>query len=142
MKCMNIPEIGTRFALANDWSFNLFNESRNESLVKIFSFPICLPWHASVDHAAAAEAGWLISDEENKYDRLFYKKIILPASTVLKIDRIYIRKGLSGFSSISFFIERKSVYPDFSEDCMRIHTGKGKCRFWAKLNDVNTITYI
>lgn len=49
--------------------------------------------------------------------------ITLPVGTKLKVDRIYIRKGASDFSSISFFatIDKKDY------------------RFWAKLADVNTI---
>jgi hypothetical protein len=145
MKTLCIPEIGTRLVLADDWVFNLYNESRNESLVEAVRFPDdCgkIPWYANANVDSAAKAGWSVSDEANSYDRLFYKQITLPKGTALKIDRIYIRKGSSGFSSVSFFIERKSVDPNFSEICKRIYNGKGKCRFWTKLKNVNTISYL
>jgi hypothetical protein len=51
----------------------------------------------------------------------------LPAGTVLKVDRIYIRKGkgMSDYSSVTFYAT----------------IGKKKYRFWSKLADVNNIKF-
>jgi hypothetical protein len=49
--------------------------------------------------------------------------VILKKGIVLKVDRIYIKKGASDYSSISFFAE----------------IDKKNYRFWAKLEDCNKI---
>lgn len=58
--------------------------------------------------------------------------ITLPKGTILAIDRIYIRKGGSDFSSISFFI--KNLPKVKGEKTKRP-------RFWAKLDECNTIQF-
>lgn len=71
-------------------------------------------------------------------------EVKLPKRSVLTIDRIYIRKGSAGYSSISFFcanlgnieyqLRRYSAIPG--------QTKKVKSpRFWAKLKDCNTIQF-
>ena len=57
---------------------------------------------------------------------IFYNVVLLE-DTILKIDRIFIRKGSLDFSSVSFWI-KSGPY-------------KG-ARFWAKLEDVNRIKFI
>jgi len=54
--------------------------------------------------------------------------IILPIQTILKVDRIYIRKGLPDFNSITFWLEESPL--------LKI---KKKKRFWTKLADANKI---
>lgn len=59
-------------------------------------------------------------------------KVCLPKDTVLAIDRIYIRKGASDFSSITFYAKNLGVPAK----------GKRKAfRFWAKLEDCNRIYF-
>jgi hypothetical protein len=55
-------------------------------------------------------------------------EVKIPKDSVLKIDRIYIRKGASDFSSVTFYIE--------SIPGVKL---KNKIRFFANLNDVNNI---
>lgn len=50
---------------------------------------------------------------------------LLKKGSTLKVDRIYIRKGASDFSSISFYVT----------------LGSKKYRFWAKLDDCNKIVF-
>ena len=71
-----VPEIGDRLRLIKDWTFNLYNERRNSSLRTHFGL----------------ETTWSRND---------YAEVTIPAGTVLKVDRIYIRKGMEGYSSIS-----------------------------------------
>lgn len=54
----------------------------------------------------------------------------LPAGTELQVDRIYIRKGLKDFSSITFYVV-SSPKPELNA------SKKSKRRFWAKLSDCN-----
>lgn len=61
-------------------------------------------------------------------------KVTLPAGTVLKLDRIYIRKGNSEYDSLSFFIKR---YGKDGEIRKTSTNSKGSLRFWSKLDDCN-----
>lgn len=99
-----IPEIGDQFVLSKDWTFDLYYERRNESLLKKINI----------------DFKWNYNQPMAKYP------ITLTKGTSLKVDRIYIRKGLTEFSSLTFFIG----------------SGEWKgCRFWAKLSDVNNIEF-
>ena len=60
--------------------------------------------------------------------------VTIPKSSILTIDRIYIRKGQSDYSSISFFI----IFP---KDFKLINPYKKKVRFWVKLEDANNIEF-
>lgn len=98
-----IPEIGDQFVLSSDWNFTLYCEYRNESLMK--------------------KNGWEFKWGNTAGDK---KPLVMPKGTALKVDRIYIRKGNSDYSSLTFFIG----------------SGDWKgCRFWAKLSDVNNIEF-
>lgn len=117
-----IPTIGTQIKLIQDWDFTLHCEHRNFSLIN----------HFKVD-----------PDIKDQWDCYSYKrgalaqswKARLEARTVLRIDRIYIRKGKDDFDSISFIVT------DSPDKIMG--TKQNKCstmiRFWAKLDDVNNI---
>lgn len=56
----------------------------------------------------------------------------IPAGSVLKTDRIFIRKGMEDWSSLTFFLV-SSPDPRFGS--------KKKIRFWAKLSDCNQIEF-
>jgi hypothetical protein len=66
--------------------------------------------------------------------------VTLPATTVLTVDRIYIRKGMTEFSSLSFYI---GDCPLHALTPVKKGGGfkKGRRRFWAKLADANTIDF-
>lgn len=104
-----IPEIGTHIMLLEPWSFKLYDESRNNDLKKLFKVKY-----------VQRKNFWEQSEE--------WQQVTLPVSTYLSVDRIYIRKGVKAYSSLSFVLlkESKPVLP-FS----------GRVRFWAKLEDVN-----
>lgn len=55
-------------------------------------------------------------------------EVTLKAGQVLSVDRVYIRRGASDFSSITF-------------NYIGAPKGSGRVRFWAKLADVNTIEF-
>lgn len=161
-----IPEIGTELVLTKEWSFKLILENRNNSLVskfypdyvetysyyvytkklrhsvlksKVFDARFdSLPPFESIDYrnprsvandearSIAIEKLW--NDYPNEWiseDNL--EPIVFPVGTILKVDRIYIRKGkgMSDYSSITFY----ALLPG----------EKKKLRFFAHLNDINTI---
>lgn len=106
-----IPEIGDLILLTEDWFFKLHYERRNDSLITASKLAD-LSYHSS---------GRSTPQKPIEMD--------LPKGTVLAIDRIYIRKGASDYSSITFRI-KKCITSNF----------EGK-RFWAKLSDCNTIEF-
>jgi hypothetical protein len=57
--------------------------------------------------------------------------VTIPKDTILTVDRVYIRKGVSDFSSLTFRIPK-------DKNKKNIYAG---VRFWAKLSDVNKIEF-
>ncbi|WP_411839682.1 hypothetical protein [Paracoccus sp. ME4] len=143
---MFIPEIGTRIRLVADWTFPLIRERRNDTLFGPLA--ALIPDHIGrmeaelqqlyeamrVDppgmnypdcHARRAR----MAQEARTHVRL---DLVLPAGSELTIDRLYIRKGVSDHSSISFNLIR-TAHPDLQI--------RGRKRFWAMLEDVNRIEF-
>lgn len=108
---MFIPAVGHRIVLDALWSFDLYFEHRNETLLN----QVMPDWK---DHRSGVVKGMEAS---------------LPRGTVLEIDRVYIRtankrsEGDDDYDSVTFKVIDKEV--------------KKKLRFWAKLDDVNEIRF-
>jgi hypothetical protein len=100
-----IPPLGTKITLAQPWTFKLYSEYRNARLFELWGLKMPDRW-ASPNYEASIER-------------------TMDMGTILTIDRIYIRKGASGFDSVSFY--------------MKAPKAKKAVRFWAKLDDVNRI---
>ena len=64
--------------------------------------------------------------------------VTLPKGTILKVDRIYIRKGKSDFSSITFYANIQETVTTVKWRST-ISKKKKSLRFWAKLSDCNNI---
>lgn len=117
---MFIPEIGTIITLAENWTFKIINEHRNQGLAKLLHSPDAndyyRPWgtEASNDIGAGYNFQRVPKEAGNH---------TLPTGTSLEVDRIYIRKGNEEFSSVTF----------------KMHVGAKVVRFFAKLDDVNRI---
>jgi hypothetical protein len=62
----------------------------------------------------------------------------LPANTMLKVDRIYIRQGAGEYDSITFTVDDCPL-PEIKPKKIKGGRRAGILRFWAKLDDVNTI---
>lgn len=106
MKNLFIPPLGTELELAEDWTFDLYGESRNWDFFERMGLDY-------PDHDVNWEPRCI--------------ETTLPAGSILKIDRIYIRKGQKDFDSVTFFLtfcRGKKVT---------------KARFWVKLEDANKI---
>jgi hypothetical protein len=109
-----IPKLGTKIVLIKPWTFTLIGESRNRTLWDLFSStPIpARPWGLPF----------------NQYFKPTVRRT-LESGTILKFDRIYIRKEQENHDSITFKVELQ-------------HNGVWKrARFWARLEDVNTIEF-
>jgi len=101
-----LPEIGDKLRLVRPWTFSLYNEYRNEGMCKTLKT--------------------LGKVAPRRYDAPPVE-VTLPEGTLLTVDRIYIRRGKTEYSSVTFRAVLKGV--------------KGKPRFWAKLVDVNEIQF-
>ncbi len=126
-----IPEIGNEIKLLTDWTFDLYHEDRNYTLMEFTNDPRPRTYYGKDDTTLPCT---------------------IPAGTILKVDRVYIRKGLKDFSSLSFLWKGAATSARMEED-MRwdfktnssLPSGtfhkvpKKPVRFWAKLNDVNKI---
>lgn len=125
-----IPTIGTVFTLAEDWTFPLYNEDRNDAM---------LCYQGKRD--AVEKRNWRDGIKS-------VGDVTLPTGTALKVDRIYIRKGdekMKEYDSVTFIVQSipsvsiavempKSPYSFAASKKPRIMR---TIRFWAKLNDVN-----
>jgi len=104
-----IPAVGTKLRLTKDWEFSLFFEHRNFKMVNYLS-------------PGAMKSPWAYGDDESL-------AATLKAGTILIVDRVYIRSGpASAYNSLTF---RTGDAKDYF--------GKKGLRFWAKLDDVNTM---
>ena len=105
-----IPRLGNKLQLSENWTFDLYSEYRNNSLLKKL-----LSKNWIEDYTKFIQTGQNVSPI----------KVTLPKGTVLNVERIYIRKGASDYDSITFKIE----------DCDNKELIKS--RFWVKLKDAN-----
>lgn len=121
MRKMYVPEIGDLITLAADWSFSLYSESRNVDLGLALGF-------------VSSGKRWNCNLNETGF-RMYSVKdagtVTIPIGTVLKVERVYIRRSASEFSSLTFRIV-ETLDPRANADVT-------KKRFWAKLADVNAM---
>lgn len=112
-----VPPLGTRIRLTEPWTFPLYQESRNYDAWFLFANEEIDRWNWS------------------RRDSNIPTTVTLEVGTVLNIERIYIRSGASGFDSITFRVidgPNKKLLPKKAGG-----TAGVKCRFWAKLADIN-----
>jgi hypothetical protein len=103
-----IPDIGTVIKLESDWTFRLYSESRNGTILKFIGREV---------------TNWRKTMETHL--------ITILAGSELTVDRVYIRKGVSDYSSLTFHLRKNGVIRFEGKEI------KAKGRFWAKLVDVN-----
>lgn len=109
-----VPTLGDIIHLSDDWTFDLYWESRNIKFAETMGFerPEGYGWGRNVPIVGQAT---------------------LPKKTQLKIARIYIRGTASRmreFDSITFTI---------ADTPLKVGKKKVKGRFWVKLRDANRI---
>jgi len=123
-----VPEIGEMIVLTTDWPFTLYREYRNSKLIEKLDEP--LPKHNlfGKDYPQSDYTPDIIVAGPSGGGRRTLKSqpCLLEKGTTLRVDRIYVRKGNSDYSSLTFIIKNGPY--------------RG-ARFWAKLDDVNTLTF-
>lgn len=141
MNKLNIPSLGDKFKLAQDWVATIQCESRN------YAFVLADQKISRADWLATGEAlrkvydipptGSLYGERELKVDvdgtnyylwHPYTIDVVIPAGTELIIDRLYIRKGCTDFDSVTFRIKKAKG--------VRLHG-----RFWVQLANANEIVY-
>jgi len=113
-----IPHLGQKFRLTSDWTFNLHLENRNISLYDLLEI----------------ERPDYRTNHREYYGGRTVSIAALPAGTELRIDRIFVRRGLPQFDSVTFFL------CDMPNDFIKLRRKagfKGAVRFWTKLDDAN-----
>lgn len=144
-----VPNLGTLMFLAEPWTFKLYFERRNITLLKAvlptlndkrygwyhavketdFSdgeFPDNLKWEPAMTEEQLADA-YKSYAATNKSDKP-YVEVTLPVGTQLSVARIYVKQGGESFNSITF--RTTKICPDKK---------LASKRFWVKLKDANTI---
>lgn len=114
-----IPEIGTLIRLEENWIFTLYAEYRNRTLFSV------------IDNTDA--------DPYLFYGKSKNKIVELPKGLVVKVDRVYIRKGLSQYSSITFTIPKAKSKKD--KESMPHNVLYGGSKFWVKLHECNGMNF-
>lgn len=150
-----IPSLGSLIVLAEPWTFSLFFESRNKTMLQALC-PNKRPetdewkdkkkwrwrdWGEDAEHHEGSELlRYLdpmdekeLSDAESSFratrrNRQPYLEVTLPAGQQLAFARIYIRQGGTAFNSVTFRTTKSG--PD------KLFHSK---RFWVKLQDANKI---
>lgn len=106
-----IPDIGTNLTLKENWEFILYHEEKNANLFdKLGLGEVELYWE------------W----EKNKKPPS-HPLVILPKTTILTVERVYIKKNKSDYSSIAF-----KILDSPNKVLKKLH-------FFAKLKDVNNM---
>lgn len=126
---VQIPDIGDRLRLVQPWEFRLVWERRNEKFAENIGVLEYSEdgWDATKWNGIEVGSNQRRYSDESMYASLEHAaRVTIPAGSILNVDRIYIRKGISDYSSVTFTLK------------------KGNCvdktmhgRFWAKLADVN-----
>ena len=118
-----IPDIGTELKLTHSWSFNLYNESRNMDLIGNMFLLGGVGWRDKTFDGRKVSNGEVLAE------------VTLAKDSILKVDRIYIRKGGEEYSSITFRVPKGTTF----KKGKNVIVSKKNMRFWAKLGDVNKI---
>lgn len=154
-----IPELGTDLTLSKDWTFSLFYERRNSAVWDAFDSVTdnaLTKWRESelVRLEALAEKDdneyflknptigrWRYDNPYRIDQENINSNVTLPSKTKLRVDRIYIRKGQDAFSSLSFLIMSCPLKHLTASKDGGTFPKYQKRRFWAKLDDVNSIEF-
>lgn len=127
-----IPPLDTMLSLDEDWTFTLHAEERNKGLMEVVEGKKIRSWvHDGEPGLYYQRMGYI------DYDWTLYPlTFTVPAGTVLRLERIYVRRGaeMERFDSLTF---RVMSSPDERLQAAGRQFGKGGKRFWARLDECN-----
>lgn len=116
---MFIPPIGTKIELIQSWTFDVWTDRRNDGLGEYLNLLVEDNYSTGISYMR-----WPKGDHRKPVSRHTFD-----IGTKLKIDRIFIKKGISSFDSVTFILEKQDS------------GWKRNIRFWVKLYDVNTMIF-
>lgn len=148
MRTVNVPSIGDVWVLGKPWTFTVVAEHRNEALMAYLESSGAIPkdapryvpepnpcgatftWFRDEAASCARPAGHASSERHHGHSRYPDRReharysCTLPRGVRLRVDRIYIRKGVKAYDSLTFWA---------------LDLPAKRVRFWARLADVNTM---
>ena len=114
-----IPRLGDDLRLTADWTFPVWCEHRNQTLLDVMGY----------GYDSVKREVWLKKVQAKGgmfgHEKVPVENFTMPVDTVLRVKRIFIRNGARDYDSVSFTAKVK---------------GKG-VRFWAKLDDCNGLEF-
>ncbi len=110
-----VPDIGSLLILNQEWTFTLFNEYRNSTMFNLM-----------------IKRGEILNSNSKSN-----QVVTIPKKLVIKVDRIYIKKGLSQYSSITFSIPKPKNKSE--KLAMPLNMDYYGVKFWVKLHECNGI---
>lgn len=129
-----IPPLGTAVRLTRAWTCTVHREGRNWDVRR------ALVAHAAGETGAEPQMGdWWARYSAQTSDSDGPLAMTLPADTILKIDRIYVRSGQGDFDSVTFMIKDSPDKRFVPKRKKGGGTFDGKPRFWVKLHEANAI---
>lgn len=117
-----VPTIGSELVLSKACPVTIYSEQRNSAFLKAMGIKMDNS-HISTRHENLTVENQSLVDKYHANISLKAVSITIPAGTILKVNRIYVRQGAEDFDSMTFFCVGGMNFP--------------KGRFWLKLSDVN-----
>lgn len=143
-----IPDIGDTIELKKDWTFHFYLESRNLVFLEQFGEENekKLPVVQVSDEYFCRKRIHSYNGNGRPYGRSKEAYLMtLPAGTKLTVDRIFIRKNMSDFSSLTFVMTETPDlrFAHIKKKAVPFEKGGRKMigRFWAKLDEANNIEF-
>lgn len=122
MPTLYIPRPGDLIRLTEDWSFGLYNEHRNETLIRHLGLEFTWDWRQRNDAPLCTAT--------------------IPRGSVLKIDRVYVRKGSPDWDSVTFVWMGQRLPARIEDNGYRqVRKPAQQVRFWAKLDETRTMEF-
>ena len=148
-----IPTINTKLQLDQPWSFLLYQESRNQNFLDLLRPVIgdlpTVPVTPYIDHVYNEDLWFLeyveYTEPQRRYDPRYVSsapQFTLPAGSIVAVDRIYVRQKAADFDSVTFKLlstTHPALMPYRRQEPFAKSGRKIIARFWAKLDDVNTM---
>ena len=147
-----IPRVGDQLQLLDDWTFFLYDERRNSRIVHSTGLRHTPAYESAfetyIKDLNKSRGRYKYSDSDIERMRrdskvtdypifLYRAPVTMPVNSILRIDRLYLRRPASRFDSVSFIVVDSSD-PRFVGKS-KGGLVQGTPRFWAKLADVNNI---
>lgn len=145
MNQLYIPAIADVITLALPWTFSLYCEQRNGTLIRGFGVDSAISRNGKPITPAISYYAWQAKDLQYKGATIKDNRIdefTIPAGAQLAVSRIYIRQGQPNFNSITFKLLKGTCAEIVDSSGLPYPLRKNGIRFWVKLQDANKLLFI